>query len=38
MVQYMDQQQWSELEHVVVTKLDEIKEFKTYRNDGFTPD
>jgi hypothetical protein len=30
MVQYIDQQQWSELEHVVMTKLDEIKDFKTY--------
>jgi hypothetical protein len=36
MVRYMDQQQWSELEHVVMTKLDEIKDFKTYRDDGFT--
>jgi hypothetical protein len=36
MMQYMDQQQWSELEHKVMTKLDEIKEFKMYHNDGFT--
>jgi hypothetical protein len=36
MVRYMDQQQWSELEHVVMTKLDEIKDFKTYHDDGFT--
>jgi hypothetical protein len=27
MVRNMDQQQWSELEHVVMAKLDEIKEF-----------
>jgi hypothetical protein len=27
-VQCMDQQQWSELEHVVMMKLDEIKDFK----------
>jgi hypothetical protein len=36
MVRYMDQQQWSELEHVVMTKLDEIKDFETYRDDSFT--
>jgi hypothetical protein len=32
----MDQLQQSELEHVVMTKLDEIKHFTTYHDDGFT--
>jgi hypothetical protein len=36
MVQYMDQQQWPELKYVVMTKLDEIKDFKTYQDAGFT--
>jgi hypothetical protein len=36
MVLYMDQQQWSELEHVVMTALDEIKDFATFRDNGFT--
>jgi hypothetical protein len=36
MVRYMDQQQWSELEHVVMTALDEIKDFATFRDNGIT--
>jgi hypothetical protein len=35
-VHYMDQQQWSELEHVVMTALDEIKDFATFRENGIT--
>jgi hypothetical protein len=34
MVHYMDQQQWSELEHMVMTALDEIKDFATFRDNG----
>jgi hypothetical protein len=36
MVRYMDQQQWSELEHVVMAALDEIKDFATFRDNGIT--
>jgi hypothetical protein len=32
----MDQQQWSELEHVVMTLLDEIKDVATFRDNGIT--
>jgi hypothetical protein len=32
----MDQQQWSELEHVARTALDEIKDFATFRDNGIT--
>jgi hypothetical protein len=36
MAGFMDQQQWSELEHVVMTALDEIKDFATFRDNGIT--
>jgi hypothetical protein len=36
MMHYMDQQQWYELEHVVRTALDEIKDFVTFRDKGIT--
>jgi hypothetical protein len=36
MVKYIDQQQWSTLEHVVSVGFDEVEEFFTVRDDGFT--
>jgi hypothetical protein len=35
MVMYVDQQQWSALEHVFLG-FDEVEEFFTVRDDGFT--
>jgi hypothetical protein len=34
MVRYIDQQGWTELEHVTSVGVDEIKDFMTVRNDG----
>jgi hypothetical protein len=35
-VQYIDQQQWSELANIVMCGLDDSKEFEVFRDDGFT--
>jgi hypothetical protein len=34
MARYIEQQQWTELHHVLTISRDEIKEFKTFRDDG----
>jgi hypothetical protein len=34
MTRYIEQQQWTELHHFLTIYLDEIKEFKTFRDDG----
>jgi hypothetical protein len=36
MVKYIDQQQWSQLVHVVAVGLEDIDEFFTVKNDGLT--
>jgi hypothetical protein len=36
MVKFIDQQQWSTLEHVVSVGFDEVGEFFTVRDDGIT--
>jgi hypothetical protein len=36
MVKYIDQQQWSMLEHVVSVGIDDVGEFFTVRDDGIT--
>ena len=35
-VKYMVQQQWTDLDHVVMVDLDEVKDFHTVREDGLT--
>jgi hypothetical protein len=36
MVKYIDQQQWSELAHIVMHGLEESKDFEVFQDDGFT--
>jgi hypothetical protein len=36
MVKFIDQQQWSTLEHVVSVGFDEVGEFFTVRDDGIS--
>jgi hypothetical protein len=36
MVEYIDQQCWTELIHVTTIGLDEVKDFHTVRDDGIT--
>jgi hypothetical protein len=36
MVKFIEEQQWSTLEHVVSTGFDEVGEFFTVRDDGIT--
>jgi hypothetical protein len=36
MVRYIDQQQWSELAHIVMHGLEDSKSFEVFRDDGIT--
>jgi hypothetical protein len=36
MVQYIDQQQWSKLAHIVMHGLEDSKDFEIFQDDGIT--